>query len=72
MTIHRDEERKAQGLHRRDVLRGLGVVGVAAAGAGAAAGVPEAAEAAETGADQRAGRYRESAHVVRYYELSRF
>jgi len=59
-------------MRRRDVLKGLGVAGVAAAGAVATGSSPEPAEAAETGADAKAGGYRESAHVVRFYELSRF
>ncbi len=72
MASKRNDEHRASGMRRRDVLKGLGVAGVAVAGAAATGGSSEPAEAAETGADAKAGRYRESAHVVRFYELSRF
>lgn len=75
MASKRNDEHRASDMHRRDVLKGLGVAGVAgvaAAGALAAGGSPGAVEAAETGADAKAGGYRESAHVLRFYELSRF
>jgi hypothetical protein len=72
MASKSNDEHRASGMHRRDVLKGLGVAGVAAAGVVAAGGSPDSAEAAETGADAKAGGYRESAHVMRFYELSRF
>jgi hypothetical protein len=67
----RDKDKRA-GLARRDFLKtaGLGVaagLGAATLGAGTAAG-----EAVHASADHRRGRYRESEHVRRVYELARF
>ncbi len=57
---------------RRDVMKGIGVAGIATVGVLAAGVSAESAEAAETGADPAAGQYRETAHVRRVYELARF
>ena len=64
-------ERKTSAIDRRDFFRkaslGVGVAGVAAAGLSASK-----AEAAEPGAGASNGAgYRETAHVKKFYELSR-
>ena len=57
---------------RRDVMKGIGVAGIATVGVLAAGVSAESAEAAETGVNSAAGQYRETAHVRRVYELARF
>ena len=57
---------------RRDVMKGIGVAGIATVGVLAAGASAESAEVAETGVNSAAGQYRETAHVRRVYELARF
>ncbi len=63
------EKKEAKNLDRRDFFRkaglGAGAVGAALAMSG------KSAKAAEAGEQSGAG-YRESEHVKKYYELSRF
>jgi hypothetical protein len=67
-----DDAHGAAGLQRRDVMKGLGVAGIATVGVLAAGASAESAEVAETGVNSAAGQYRETAHVRRVYELARF
>lgn len=72
MSDPRRDKNGRERVARRDFLKtaGLGAAaGLVAAtvGAGSAAG-----EAVHTSADHRRGRYRESEHVRRVYNLSRF
>jgi uncharacterized RmlC-like cupin family protein len=62
---------KAKGLDRRDFLRTASVGAVAGVGA-AAVGLDSEAEAHAHETTARDGRYRETAHVRRVYDLSRF
>ena len=63
---------KAKGLDRRDFLRTASVGAVAGVGV-AAVGLADEAEAAVPDAKASSkGRYRETAHVRRVYDLSRF
>jgi hypothetical protein len=61
------KEAKA-GVTRRSILTGAGL---AAAGAAAAAMLPEAAQAEETPEEQVKSRYRATEHVTRFYDLNR-
>jgi hypothetical protein len=55
---------------RRDVLRALGVgAGVAAT---SAAPLATAAQAAESDADKKKARYKESDHVKTFYRVNRY
>lgn len=54
---------------RRNFLR-AGVAGAAVAGTGAAAVVP--AGAAESDADKKKARYKETDHVKKYYATNRY
>ena len=60
---------KPEGLARRDFLRGASVAGAAGVATAALAGKPAKAELPE---ERRSGAYRETEHVMKYYELSRF
>ncbi|MDH3593217.1 MAG: formate dehydrogenase [Rhodospirillales bacterium] len=66
------KKKEEASIGRRDFFRkaGLGAGAVGAAAVGLSAEQGEAAEPAKT-APGRAG-YRETAHVKKYYELSRF
>lgn len=65
-----DKDRRKVSVKRRDLLKLAGIGGVA--GAAAAVGMPRESKAeAPDGAKGSLG-YRETAHVKRYYELSRF
>jgi hypothetical protein len=55
------------GIDRRDLLKGLGLVGAGAA----ALAVAPTAEAAETPQEQVKPRYAETEHVKRFYALNR-
>lgn len=55
---------------RRGFLRSIGGAGVA--GAAAAVGAAPTAEAAESDADKKKGRYRETDHVKAYYRTNRY
>lgn len=59
-------------LDRRSFLQGLGtgVAGVATVAAGVA--TPTPVEAAESAADQKKARYKESEHVKKYYATNRY
>ncbi len=66
------KKKEMASIGRRDFFRkaGLGAGAVSAAAAGLAAGTARAAEpSAKT---SEAAGYRETAHVKKYYELSRF
>ncbi len=72
MSDPKRDENDREGLARRDFLKtaSLGAaagLGAAALGAGSAAG-----ETVRDTGDKGRGRYRESAHVRRVYDLSRF
>jgi hypothetical protein len=60
---------KSEKLDRRNFLKGAGVAGVAGVASVALSG--KDAEAAVT-EDRQGGDYRETEHVMKYYELSRF
>ncbi len=60
---------KSEKLDRRNFLKGAGVAGVAGVATVALSG--KKAEAAVTEGRQ-SGAYRETEHVMKYYELSRF
>lgn len=60
---------KSEKLDRRDFLRGAGLAGAAGAATVALSG--KKAEAAMT-EERQGGDYRETEHVMKYYELSRF
>ena len=62
---------KAKGLDRRDFLRTASVGAVAGVGV-AAVGLADQAEAAAPETKASHGRYRETTHVRRVYDLSRF
>ncbi|MCG8359654.1 MAG: formate dehydrogenase [Kiloniellales bacterium] len=70
--MKKQEKQKETSLGRRDFFRkaGLGAGAAGVAAVGLAAGKAAAAEPAVTGAG--AAGYRETAHVKKYYELSRF
>jgi hypothetical protein len=59
-------------LDRRGFLKGLGTgaAGVATVAAGVAA--PTTVEAAETAADKKKARYKESEHVKKFYATNRY
>jgi secreted PhoX family phosphatase len=59
-------------LDRRGFLKGLGTgaAGVATVAAGVTAAAP--AEAAESAADKKKARYKESEHVKKYYATNRY
>jgi ribulose kinase len=59
-------------LNRRGFLKGLGTgaAGVATVAAGVTASAP--AEAAESAADKKKARYKESEHVKKYYATNRY
>lgn len=58
-------------LHRRAFLKGAGLTGVAAAGVAATTLSGGKAKAAPPQSGESVG-YRETEHVMTYYELSRF
>lgn len=60
---------KSEGLARRDFLKGTAVAGAAGAATVALSGKEASAATPETG---KSGSYRETEHVMKYYELSRF
>jgi nitrous oxide reductase len=60
---------KSEGLARRDFLRGATVAGAAGVAAASLSGKKAEAALPETG---KSGAYRETEHVMKYYELSRF
>lgn len=60
---------KSEKLARRDFLKGVGVAG--AAGVATTALTGKTAEAALP-EDRKVSGYRETEHVMKYYELSRF
>jgi hypothetical protein len=59
---------------RRKFLRSLGsgAAGSVAVAAGGVAVVPVAAEAAESAADRKKARYKETDHVKAYYRTNRY
>lgn len=61
-------------IDRRGFLRGLstGAVGTAAVAATGIAIAPGAAEAAESVAERKKARYRETDHVKAYYRTNRY
>lgn len=61
--------KKSDTLARRDFLKGAGIAG--AAGVATAALSAKSAEAALP-EERQSGAYRETEHVMKYYELSRF
>lgn len=65
------KEPSTKSLHRRAFLKGAGLTGVAVAGVAATTLSGGKAKAALPKADQHVG-YRETEHVRKYYELSRF
>ncbi len=70
MKKQKDETSTAS-IDRRGFLRGVGV-GAGAAGVAAVVGVSGGDEAVAAEADKTAAGYRETEHVRRVYELSRF
>ncbi len=60
---------KSEGLARRDFLKGASVAGAAGVATAALSGKKASAAVPETG---KSGSYRETEHVMKYYELSRF
>jgi hypothetical protein len=70
MMSGRKADRDTEGLARRDFLRTAGVGVVAGVGAAIVGGADEAA--ATEPAPAAKGRYRETDHVRRVYDLSRF
>ena len=66
------EKKKEAAMGRRDFFKkaGLGAGAVGAAAVGLAADKSKAAEPTKSGAGGRG--YQETAHVKKYYELSRF
>lgn len=66
-------EDESKGVNRRGFLRtvGLGAAGTAAA-AGASIVAPTVADAAESAADRKKKRYRETDHVKAYYRTNRY
>lgn len=67
LAMNRTE--KSDGLPRREFLKGAGVAGVAGAATVALSGQEAKAAVPEVG---ESGSYRETEHVMKYYELSRF
>ena len=65
------KQKTEKSLHRRAFLKGAGLTGVAAAGVAAASLTGGKAEAALPKTGKQAG-YRETEHVMKFYELSRF
>ena len=63
------KERDRKSVPRRDFLKLAGLGGVA--GAAAAVGASQGAEAAASAEGKRSSGYRETAHVRKFYELSR-
>ncbi len=72
MKTPENDQSQRPALARRELLKGagLGVAAGVAAAAGLVAGAPAAA--AETAEETDRSRYRETAHVRRVYDLSRF
>ncbi len=60
---------KSDALARRDFLKGAGLAGAAGAATVALGGKKAAAATPE---QLKTGGYRETEHVMKYYELSRF
>ncbi|MBO6947097.1 MAG: twin-arginine translocation signal domain-containing protein [Rhodospirillales bacterium] len=60
---------KSDSLARRDFLKGAGVAGVAGIATAALSGNEAQAALPE---DRKTSGYRETEHVMKYYELSRF
>jgi hypothetical protein len=60
---------KSETLARRDFLKGLGVAGAAGVATATLSGKPAEAALPE---DRKTSGYRETEHVMKYYELSRF
>lgn len=65
------KQESTKSLHRRAFLKGAGLTGVAAAGVAATTLTGGKAKAAPPKSGEQAG-YRETDHVMKYYELSRF
>lgn len=71
MMTERKSDPKAKGLDRRAFLRTASVGAMAGVGV-AAVGLADDAEAKAPETSTESGRYRETAHVRRVYDLSRF
>jgi hypothetical protein len=63
---------KPSGMSRRGFLSSVGGAGTAAAAAVAGVVVPEHARAAESEAERKKARYKESDHVKAYYRTNRY
>jgi anaerobic selenocysteine-containing dehydrogenase len=59
-------------VNRRGFLKGLGTGAAGAATVAAGVGVAAPAEAAESAADKKKARYKESEHVKKYYATNRY
>jgi len=70
MMSERKPDRKAEGMARRDFIRTVGIGAVAGVGAAVVGGTDDAE--AKAPAPTTKGRYRETDHVRRVYDLSRF
>ena len=72
MSKTKPDANLAKDLNRRGFLKGLGTgaAGVATVAAGVTASAP--AEAAESAADKKKARYKESEHVKKYYATNRY
>ncbi|WP_119678796.1 twin-arginine translocation signal domain-containing protein [Indioceanicola profundi] len=64
-------EDSKKGLERRNFLKAAGLAGVGAAAGAAAAVAAEGETLTETPEEQIKSRYRETAHVQRFYFLNR-
>ena len=64
-----EKTEKSDSLARRDFLKGAGVAGAAGIASAALSGKEAQAALPE---DRPTGGYRETEHVMKYYELSRF
>ncbi len=64
------DSKNPKAIPRREFLKTDGLTTGAVGAAAALSGVP--AEAAMPGADKKSAGYRETEHVLKYYELARF
>lgn len=70
MSTKKDEAGEAVDSSRRNFLR-AGLAGAAAAGASTGAAIAPA-QAAESDADKKKARYKETDHVKKYYATNRY